>query len=978
MILCGLILQGVGLTRSGKGQEEDMIDLALMTPEVHFTPGLTYTREPRLFQGIPGLERVENGRLWATWYAGGEGEGPRNYCVLVTSPDNAQSWSDLRCVIDPPGDVRAFDPCLWIDPTGKLWFFWAQGYSHWDGRAGVWCMTTDNPGEDTPAWTEPRRLCDGIMMNKPTVLSTGAWLLPVAIWAGGPKVMDERYGHDIRQSTGSAVYVSGDQGVSWSFLGKSDVKERACDEHMLVERRDGSLWKLVRTRYGIGEAFSRDGGETWVEKGPAETVSHIPHARFFIRRLVSGNLLLVKHDPPNRKDRSHLKAFLSKDDGMTWSNGLLLDDRKHVSYPDGVQSRDGTLYIIYDFERTGERKILMAMFTEADVEAGQCVSDLARLRILVNQADPPRAEYVPRPKKVETDLLVGAHHCPLWEPDQFHLWDQVVRYPERTPELGFYSQNHPEVADWETLWASEHGVGFFLYCWYRASQGEPVKMRFGSAIHDALFQSRYQEHIQFAIMWENQARGMAGVEDERDLMEHLLPFWMEHYFKRPNYLKFHNKPLLFVYRPEFLIQDLGGEEQVKVAFQKMRKACEREGFDGLVLLGEYRGLDPNHLQLLKRLGLDYSFAYCWYIHDHPEPSRAIDTQMEYIRKTQELGILPQVVTVSQGWTGWRNEGSVWRIPPLDFEVLLRRAKEFVSTLPEEELGHHMLLLDNWNEWGEGHYLAPHRQYGFGYLDAVRRVFSEAPLAHEDVVPRQIGLGPYDMDYREEASRRERMRNLASKVAVKEGGEGQDLVGWWAFDELEDDPVAMDCSGNRVGGILQGASRTSGVDGNALVCEGGCVIVESSSALSCSDQLTLSCWIRTDEAGQENRWFINRVYGGGENTGYRMGLMSGKPCFEVPLTAWSHHLVGPNPIPLGQWTHVAGTFDGMIMRLYVDGKEIATMERPGKVHANDFHLCLGSYEVNHQSHFKGLLDEVKLSCRAWSAEEVQAEAILFRK
>ena len=59
----------------------------------------------------------------------------------------------------------------------------------------------------------------------------------------------------------------------------------------------------------------------------------------------------------------------------------------------------------------------------------------------------------------------------------------------------------------------------------------------------------------------------------------------------------------------------------------------------------------------------------------------------------------------------------------------------------------MLLLDNWNEWGEGHYIAPYREYGFGYLDAVRKVFSSAAGPHVDLIPEDIGLGPYDTAYR---------------------------------------------------------------------------------------------------------------------------------------------------------------------------------------------------------------------------------------
>ncbi len=360
---------------------------------------------------------------------------------------------------------------------------------------------------------------------------------------------------------------------------------------------------------------------------------------------------------------------------------------------------------------------------------------------------PDRPSYIPEPQPVETKILIGAHHCPLWEADKPAMWDQVVKHPERTPVLGFYSQENPDVADWETKWAVEHGISFFVYCWYRDGQGGPVKMRFASAIHDALFKSRYVSKMKFTIMWENQAKGRAGVADEEDLLRNLLPFWIENYFRHPSYLKIDNKPLLFIYRPEFLVQDLGSVENVQAAFGKMRQACREAGFDGLYLLGEYRGLDANHLRLMKRLGLDYTFAYCWHVQDNPTSQRAIATQLDYIAKTREMGILPEVVTVSQGWSGWHDEGSIWKIPPEDYKELLRKAKDVVQSFPASELGSKILLLDNWNEWSEGHYIAPHREYGFGYLDAVREVFSDAPKEHVDLVPDDLGMGPYDRAYK---------------------------------------------------------------------------------------------------------------------------------------------------------------------------------------------------------------------------------------
>jgi predicted neuraminidase len=304
--------------------------------------------------------------------------------VLVTSGDNGKTWSTPVLVVDPPGPVRAYDPTVWRDPQGKLWLFWAQSYEWWDGRSGVWAITTENADEENPTWSAPRRLCDGIMMNKPTVLANGEWLIPAAIWQGNPKVRDKTFSHDTKERSGSKVFVSTDRGATWKLQGTAIVPKRTFDEHMIVERKDGSLWMLVRTGYGIGESSSTDGGKTWSEGRP----SNLPNvnSRFFIRRLNSGKLLLVTHAPPDKKTRSHLVARTSDDDGKTWNEGLLLDERSGVSYPDGTQAPDGTIYIIYDYSRGGHKQIFMATFNEDDVAKGAWSSPVARERVLVNQA----------------------------------------------------------------------------------------------------------------------------------------------------------------------------------------------------------------------------------------------------------------------------------------------------------------------------------------------------------------------------------------------------------------------------------------------------------------------------------------------------------------------------------------------------------------------------------------------------------------
>lgn len=386
-------------------------DPALQPVPAIADPGSGYKVEQRLFQGIPGLARAPRGRLWATWYGGGADEGPDNYVMLATSADNGRTWSQIVRVIDPPGLLRTYDPGLWLDPQGKLWWFYMQSYGFWDGRAGVWAVTTDEPDKAAPRWTEPRRLVDGIMMNKPTVLKNGDWLFPVSIWADAPAktlpptdrkyVPPEQWHWDVA-NVGAHVYRSRDRGTSFEDLAKVRTAEPSPDEHMFVERKDGSLAMFIRHRGGIAESASRDGGRTWT----APQQSGIPHAisRFFIRRLKSGKLLLVKHHSPGidpawmrggatpqpKQGRSNLTAFLSADDGATWTGGLMIDERNNVSYPDGDQAPDGRIFIVYDFNRKAEREILVATFTEDDIAAGKLVRSDSRLRMLVNAAGSPK------------------------------------------------------------------------------------------------------------------------------------------------------------------------------------------------------------------------------------------------------------------------------------------------------------------------------------------------------------------------------------------------------------------------------------------------------------------------------------------------------------------------------------------------------------------------------------------------------------
>lgn len=383
-----------------------------MTPcAPNLAPESEYASGKRFFQGIPSIERAPGGRLWAAWYSGGQGESCFNYVLLASSADNGDTWGEPVLVIDPPGKVRACDEVLWLDPDGRLWLFWMQAHTLYDGRLGVWAIVTEEPGKERPSWSAPRRLADGVMLNKPTVLSNGDWLFPISMpgsWvlANEKRMMPKCFQSEILKlmteeqilaadkRAKAGVFASCDKGRTLLEKGGAVTPREFIthNEHMIVERKDGRLRMLIRTSYGIGASVSKDGGRKWspvVESG-------IPHvsSRFFIRRLKSGNILLVKHGPmkstgesgqPINFRRDNLTAYLSEDDGNTWKGGLVLEERG-CSYPDGTQSSDGMIHVIYDLGRRKEKMILMARFTEEDILTGNFVSPRSRRKMLVNQA----------------------------------------------------------------------------------------------------------------------------------------------------------------------------------------------------------------------------------------------------------------------------------------------------------------------------------------------------------------------------------------------------------------------------------------------------------------------------------------------------------------------------------------------------------------------------------------------------------------
>lgn len=346
--------------------------------------------EPKLNRIISGgIAETPGGRIWASWLYRGESRYSQGQ--LAYSDDGGQSWS-APC-FETDGRIIAGDTNrstmtinLWTAPDGRLFCFYDCGLEVFDGEAGIWQSICDNPDADEPVWSLPQRIWHGWALNKPIVLSNGEWLLAghlliYPIDPMRPCVCDHRLDH----LRGANVFVSRDCGASWERRGLIQVppEDWSFYEPMPLELSDGSIAMYIRTAHGISRCLSTDGGWSWSLLA-AEPYAH-PPARIFVQRLKSGRVLMVRHNSPASPPRREaLTAFLSEDDGKSWIGGLLLDGRFGVSYPDGLQNKDGIIRIAYDHIRE-DGEYLMASFREEDILAQTPATGDCRLRQLIHR-----------------------------------------------------------------------------------------------------------------------------------------------------------------------------------------------------------------------------------------------------------------------------------------------------------------------------------------------------------------------------------------------------------------------------------------------------------------------------------------------------------------------------------------------------------------------------------------------------------------
>ena len=195
----------------------------------------------------------------------------------------------------------------------------------------------------------------------------------------------------------------------------------------------------------------------------------------------------------------------------------------------------------------------------------------------------------------------------------------------------------------------------------------------------------------------------------------------------------------------------------------------------------------------------------------------------------------------------------------------------------------------------------------------------------------------------------------------------DLVAAYSFAE-GGGGLINDETGNGNVGTIRGASWTSGRFDNALSFDGidDLVTVADDDLLDLTTGMTLEAWVKPFALGNVWRDIIFKAddiyYLEGSST--QQGAPTVGGTFTGPLYASSS-------LPLNTWSHLAATYDGAIVRLFVNGEEVANRSQTGTIHQSNEPLTLGGNDVYGQ-HWAGLIDEVRIYNRALSQAEIQLD------
>jgi hypothetical protein len=335
-----------------------------------------------------------------------------------------------------------------------------------------------------------------------------------------------------------------------------------------------------------------------------------------------------------------------------------------------------------------------------------------------------------------------------WWEKGFTEWTNVTKarplfkghlQPNLPADLGFYDLRVPEVREAQAELARTYGIEGFCYWHYWFGNGRRLLERPFSEVLET-----GRPDFPFCLAWANHTwSGIWHGSPEKTLIRQEYPGEQDHIYhfyeilpalRDKRYIRVNNKPLFVIYMPHEipdlqkflnLWNSLGIKEGVGelyfVGITGLAQVIDKIdiGLDAVTSSppGDQIGAILNRRTLLDQR-IDRVRSILSFGHQRPRRYNYLD----YIAHTIPPGnfipnFIPSVIpnwdnTPRSKYNGVVLEGA----NPESFKVAMDAAVGYVSN-PDHE--NNIVFIKSWNEWAEGNYVEPDRQFGMKWLEAIR-------------------------------------------------------------------------------------------------------------------------------------------------------------------------------------------------------------------------------------------------------------------
>jgi lipopolysaccharide biosynthesis protein len=377
-----------------------------------------------------------------------------------------------------------------------------------------------------------------------------------------------------------------------------------------------------------------------------------------------------------------------------------------------------------------------------------CFDAGMQLKEVSSLINAPRTAVAKSRPQIIAFYLPQYHPIPendLWWGKGFTEWTNVTktlplfaghRQPRLPTELGFYDLRLPETRSAQAYLAREYGIDAFCYYYYWFDGRKLLDRPLTEVL------STKKPDFPFLICWANEpwTRNWDGFTEEVLVDQQYQTGWEEkfaddvfHLLQDPRYFQIGSKPLLLVYRPQHL-------PDPKLGLTLLREVLQtRIGKDVYIMVGAFSMAgekpipdDPASLgadayfdfpphgfkfeDAASYFGKNLSFqgGVCSY-------DSAISSALKKLLDQTDSNRFPGV---TMGWDNTARKHNRGFVLQGATPAKLRRWLRSVYKSESLKKGERLIFINAWNEWAEGTYLEPDRDFGRGWLEAVQLSVSQ--------------------------------------------------------------------------------------------------------------------------------------------------------------------------------------------------------------------------------------------------------------